>query len=100
MSDLFGRVLQVVVEGDDVSVSGIPNAHQKCVVLAEVPHQPDAPDPGIASGCSGDDVPTRVWAPVIDEDDLVGGRKLVERGGETGEQQRQRRLGAMHGDDR
>ena len=52
MSDLLGRVLQVVVEGHDVSVAGMPDAHQQCVVLAEVPHQPDAADPPVSEAAA------------------------------------------------
>ncbi len=68
--DLGGIVLPVAVEGEDRLPPARPEPRRQGGGLAEVPAEPDSPDPRVAPGQLGDDPPGVVAAPVVDEDDL------------------------------
>jgi hypothetical protein len=68
---LVGRVLQVVVEGDDVVAGRLPETGQVGVVLPVVAEQVQRHDVGPGARLLGDDLPAPVLAAVVDEDQLV-----------------------------
>src|SRR5437660_5861290 len=63
--DLLGRMLEIIVHGDDDLVPSSPDATQERVVLAVIAHQADAPDPGIGFPELRNDPPTRINAAVV-----------------------------------
>ena len=75
---LVGRVLQVVVHGDDVVAGGLAQAGEVGVVLAVVAQQVEGDDVRRAAGAVGDDVPAPVAAAVVDQHDLVAQARGLE----------------------
>jgi hypothetical protein len=70
LRDLLGRLLEVVVEGDDDLVVGGADAREQRVVLPEVPHEVDAADGRVRRNQLLDAGPAVVRASVVHEDDL------------------------------
>ncbi len=69
--DFLGRMLEVVVHGDDDGVLGGADSAQQRVVLAVVAHQVDGVNPRVLRSEMSHDVPTVVGTVVVDEDEFV-----------------------------
>ena len=68
--NLLGRVLEIVVDGDDRSPTRGTDSGKERVVLAVVPCEIETPHPPICPGCLHDPVPTPVGAAVVHENEL------------------------------
>ncbi len=68
--DLIGRVLEIVVDGEDERESSLPQSGEDGVVLSVVAKQRESPNPGEFGRQLDDRRPRAVAAPVVDEDDL------------------------------
>ena len=100
LGDLFGRMLEVVVEGDDHVMPREADAAQHCVVLAVVPHQVHAPDPLVIPGEALDHRPRAVAAAVVDDEELVIRRGGVEHRLEPADELGKGQLAVVGGHDR
>ena len=76
--DLLGRMLQIVIHGDDHVILRGADAAQQRIVLAIVAHQVDGMNPGMAICQLADYVPASVRAAVVDQHQFVVGRNPVE----------------------
>ena len=83
MTYLLRWILEIVVEGDDVSIASCPDADEQGIVLPEVAHQAKAANPCVRLSRCGHDLPALVGAAVDHEDDLVSWAHMFERRGQT-----------------
>src|SRR5580700_2463914 len=71
LRNLFRRMLQVVIHGDDDAVLGRPNSSQQSIVLAVIAHEVDGAYPCELALELADDGPTFVGAGVIYQNEFV-----------------------------
>ncbi len=95
---LLRRMLQVIVHGDDDAEPGHPDAGEKGIVLAIVPHEVDAPDPRVPLHQTCDDLPARIPAAVVHEDEFVPAAGPLQHGVEPGHQVGQDLAAVVHRD--
>jgi hypothetical protein len=97
--DLLRRMLQVVVHRDhDLAGRGADAAKQRRV-LAVVPHEVDAADPGPLAGELADHFPAPVAAAVVDEQELDPRAARASERFDAVDERRQARLALVDRDD-
>ena len=75
---LVGRVLEVVVHGDDEVAGGLAEAGEVGVVLAVVAQEVEGHDVRGGARAVGDHLPAAVLAAVVDQDQLVAQAGVLE----------------------
>src|SRR5580692_6515181 len=73
LRNLFRRMLQVVVHGDNYAIVSRPNSAQQSIVLAVIAHQVDGVNPWVTLCKFADHVPAAVGAAVVYQHKLVAG---------------------------
>jgi len=73
-------MLEVIIHCHNDLVAGRADAPQKSIMLAVIPHEPDAAQPGIVRAQRNDLLPTPIRASIVDEDDLILRADLRENG--------------------
>lgn len=71
LGNLFGWILEIVVEGDSNFVPRFPDPTEECIVLAIISHQPDTSHPWVLGSEGLDDGPDIGPTAVVDKNDLV-----------------------------
>ena len=97
--DFLGRMLEVVVDGDDDFAGGGADAAEERVVLAVVSQERNAAHLRVFAREFLDDAPTPIAARVIDHDDLQARGTAGEHGLQPLDERRQRVLAIIDGDD-
>jgi hypothetical protein len=80
LGNLLGRILQIVVNGDDEFAAGRADAAQQGVVLAVVAAHAQAAHTGVAGTQALDHAPGIVAAAILDEHDLEAQLLRLEHG--------------------
>ena len=89
------RILQIVIHGDRNRIPGQANPAQERVVLTEIPHQVESPDPGVLRRQFPNDPPAFVPAAVVHQN-YFERTTSPERGRDPGDRRPQRGFGVIH----
>src|SRR5579883_93583 len=95
----FGRVLEIIVHGDDDLVSRLADTAKQGVMLTIIAGQVDSAHFGVELGQRRDDFPTLIGTSVIDKKDLKCRGARLQHIANAGGQLRQARFPSINRDD-